>query len=84
MATWRNGCSRLQIAPAGDTITAPAPQAGDANARREYRGGGLEDYARTAAPRGVIWAKASPDTASDAIGLRVLLARLSRPKVKIG
>lgn len=59
----------------GGNITAPALQAGDDNARREYRGGGWSDYARDARSA---WRDLGqgvrPDTISDDIGLRVLLA----------
>jgi formylglycine-generating enzyme required for sulfatase activity len=57
----------------GEAITAPGLQAGDATARREYRGGGWSDYASDCRSA---WRDLSvlPDTVSSAIGLRVVLA----------
>ncbi len=57
----------------GDTVNSPALQTGDANARREYRGGGWSDYASDcrAAWRDL---SAQPEAVSSAIGLRVVLA----------
>lgn len=57
----------------GDSVTAPALQPGEANARREYRGGGWSDYASDCRAG---WRDLSvqPDTVSGAIGLRMVLA----------
>ncbi len=57
----------------GGEVTAPALQAGDANARRVYRGGGWSDFASDTRSA---WRDLSvPSTvASDESGLRVLLA----------
>ena len=59
----------------GGEITAPALQDGDDTAKREYRGGGWTDSARDARSA---WRDLGlgmrPDTASDANGLRLVLA----------
>ncbi len=64
----------------GGTVTAPALQAGDNNSRREYRGGGWSDYATDARSA---WRDLGegvrPNTVSDDIGLRVLLAPAISP-----
>jgi len=59
----------------GGEITDPAPATGDESARRLYRGGGWSDYARDARSA---WRDPGqgvrPETVSDQIGLRVVLA----------
>jgi formylglycine-generating enzyme required for sulfatase activity/serine/threonine protein kinase len=57
----------------GGTITDPAPATGDPDARRAFRGGAWSDYA---ADSRSAWRDdgARPDTASSAIGFRVVLA----------
>ncbi len=57
----------------GGTITVPAPATGEADARRAFRGGGWSDYA---ADSRSAWRDdgARPDTVSNAIGFRVVLA----------
>jgi len=57
----------------GGTITVPSPATGDADARRAFRGGGWSDYA---ADSRSAWRDdgAHPDTVSNAIGFRIVLA----------
>ncbi|HVU37513.1 MAG TPA: SUMF1/EgtB/PvdO family nonheme iron enzyme, partial [Opitutales bacterium] len=57
----------------GDTVTAPAMQAGDGNSQRLHRGGGWSDFARD---NRSAWRERGerPEAASNAIGLRLVLA----------
>jgi formylglycine-generating enzyme required for sulfatase activity/serine/threonine protein kinase len=57
----------------GGNLTDPAPATGEANARRAFRGGGWSDYA---ADSRSAWRDdgAHPDTVSNAIGFRLVLA----------